>query len=69
VIVHNSDLDSGTALLTFNEVGKHLGISLRQVQRLVRAGGLPAVTIGQRNKRVRRADLIEYLSNLPAVAS
>jgi excisionase family DNA binding protein len=60
----SSDLESGPALLTFNEVGRHLGVSLSQVQRLVRAGDLPVVTIGRRNTRIRRADLLEYIENL-----
>ncbi len=67
--MHDSDLESGPALLTFNEAGKHLGVSLSQVQRLVRAGDLPAVTVGERSRRIRRADLITYLANLPAVPS
>ena len=38
---------SETLLWTFQETARQLGVSVRTVQRLVKAGGLPQVTMGR----------------------
>jgi excisionase family DNA binding protein len=50
----------------FRAAGDLLGVSDRSVRRLVRAGELTAVPIGG-CKRIRVADLKNYLAGLPAV--
>jgi excisionase family DNA binding protein len=64
-----NDLLSGPALLTYTQVAEHLGISLSKVRRLIRAGDLTAVNVGERNPRVRRADLAAYIADLAPRAS
>jgi excisionase family DNA binding protein len=51
-------------LLTFGEVAAQLGVSEEKVKSLVREGELPAVTVGVRSRRVRRADLLTYVQGL-----
>lgn len=50
----------------YRSAGDLLGVSDRSVRRLVRAGELTAVPIGG-CKRIRVADLQNYLAGLPAV--
>ena len=38
---------SETLLWTFQETARQLGVSVRTVQRLVKAGGLPEATMGR----------------------
>jgi excisionase family DNA binding protein len=59
--LHPGDLP---VLLTYPEVSRHLGVSLSQVKRLVRGGSLPAVTVGKGSRRIRRADLLQYVDSL-----
>jgi excisionase family DNA binding protein len=49
-------------LLTTKEVADELRISQRQVYALIREGTLPAVDLGHRTKRVRRAALDAYVT-------
>lgn len=63
------DLASGPALLTYAQVGEHLGVSLSKVKRMIRAGELTAVNVGERNPRVRRSDLAAYIASLAPRAS
>jgi prophage regulatory protein len=58
------DLSTGPALLTYGEVAEQLGVSLSKVKTLVRCGDLPAVDVGERNRRVRRAELIDFIERL-----
>jgi prophage regulatory protein len=67
--VPRNDLSSGPALLTYGQVAEQLGVSVSKVKTLVRRGDLPAVDVGERNRRIRRADLIDYIERLPARAS
>lgn len=55
------------ALLTYQQVGEQLGISLSKIQTLVKDGGLPAVNVGERSHRVRRTDLAAYVETLTPV--
>jgi len=48
-------------LMSFDEVGHHIGRSRSHVERLVAGGRLPAVTVGRRGRRVRRADLVKLI--------
>jgi excisionase family DNA binding protein len=43
--------------LTTEEVGQELGVSDATIRRWIRDGRLPAIRVGQRSYRVRRADL------------
>jgi excisionase family DNA binding protein len=49
-------------LLMVADVARTLSLSKPRVYELVRNGDLPAVTIGQRQLRVRQRDLDRYLS-------
>lgn len=53
-------------LLTVAETALALGVSARQVWRLVATGALPAVKLGRRSTRIRSADLERYLASLPS---
>ncbi len=48
--------------LTFAQAGESLGVSERQVRRLVAAGELRAVTIGDRTRRIPAGELSDYLA-------
>ena len=52
---------NGQELLTVPEVAKALKVSLPRAYELAR-NGLPSVKVGQRQVRVRRADLEAYLA-------
>jgi putative molybdopterin biosynthesis protein len=54
-----------TALLTINEVGRLLKVSRWTVYKLVRAGDLHAVKVGER-LRFRVSDVERYLDREPA---
>ncbi len=62
------DLPSGPALLTYGQAAEQLGVSVSKVKTLIRRGDLPAVDVGERNRRIRRADLISYIDNLSAAS-
>ena len=62
--MRDRDLAGGPELLTYSQAAAQLGVSLSQVQRLVRAGDLPAVTVGKVSRRIRRTDLADYIASL-----
>ena len=49
------------ALLTADQVAKKLGVKRGRVYELLRSGDIPPVKIGQRQVRVSRRDLNEYV--------
>jgi excisionase family DNA binding protein len=51
-------------LLTYAQVGDELGVSADTVKNLVRRGDLYAVTIGEKLRRVTRAELERFVVNL-----
>jgi excisionase family DNA binding protein len=51
-------------LLDLDEVALALRVSGRSAERLIASGDLPSVTIG-RSRRVRGADLEQYIEQLP----
>jgi excisionase family DNA binding protein len=51
------------------EVAKVLGLSEASVWRLVWAGELPSIRLGERSVRVPRAGLADYLANRPAAVA
>ncbi len=62
-------LEDLPALLTYGQVAGQLGVSVSKVKKLVYAGDLPAVDVGERNRRIRRADLAAYIDSLTPRAS
>ena len=54
---------SATMLLTVEETAAQLRIARRRVFEMIRDGSLPSVKIG-RSRRIRSADLAEYVANL-----
>ena len=52
-----------TMLLTVEETAAQLRIARRRVFEMIRDGSLPSVKIG-RSRRIRSADLAEYVANL-----
>jgi excisionase family DNA binding protein len=58
-------LRSGSDLLSVNELARHLGISKWTVYRLVHAGEIRAVRVGER-LRFRPGDIERYLEKEPA---
>jgi len=54
--------NESSLLLTYDDVASELKVSARTVARLVGDGKLPSVTVGARSRRIRRADLEEYVS-------
>ncbi len=58
------------ALLTYQQAADQLSISFSKIKTLVRSGKLAAVDVGERNPRIRQADLADYIGNLtPKVTS
>lgn len=54
---------SNGLLLTLDEVAAELRVNISTVQRMVRAGELPTVKVGERRLvRVRRSDLEAFVS-------
>lgn len=54
--------DAGVPMaVDFTEAGRLLSVSTSTVRRLVKAGDLAAVDIGQRGRRIARAELVRYL--------
>jgi len=51
------------------EVAKVLGLSEASVWRLVWAGELPSIRLGERSVRVPRAGLADYLARRPAAVT
>lgn len=49
-------------VLTYPEAAEYLRLSLSTVKNLVQRGDLPAITLGFRNRRIRRVDLDEYIA-------
>jgi excisionase family DNA binding protein len=59
-----SAIASFEPLLTFAQAAHFLGVSLRQVRRLVDCGKLPMVRVSTRAPRIRRCDLQSYLESV-----
>jgi excisionase family DNA binding protein len=55
-------------LLTMPHVARLLKVSVGRAYELHRSGELPSVTLGERQVRVRRRDLIEYLQKRRTLA-
>ena len=52
-------------LLRVSDVAERLGVSTRQIWRLVATFGLPEpITVGRRSKRWRPADIESYIKSL-----
>jgi excisionase family DNA binding protein len=51
-------------LVDVSEAAEMLGVSSRQVERLVASGALPSVKVGA-SRRIRRADLEAFVASLP----
>lgn len=51
-------------LLTTDQAAKVLAVSESTVRRLIDAGQLDAVTVGERSRRIRRSDLETYVAHL-----
>ena len=58
--VGNSPID---ALLTLKQVSSFLGVSTRQVYRLIAEGKIPVLKVGKRSPRVRPSDIEKYLES------
>lgn len=50
-------------MLSLRETAEFLGLSMSTVHRLIREGELPAIRIGKRMWKFRRADLDAYLED------
>ena len=63
--------DSNTRLLTAKSVGERTDLSTRAVYRLVDAGILPVIRIGEKQGgiRIRERDLLAWLDGAEAVAA
>ncbi|MDP8931101.1 MAG: helix-turn-helix domain-containing protein [Actinomycetota bacterium] len=61
--VAGSENGGESLLVTVEEAGRMLSVSSRTVKRMVSDGRLPSVLVGGA-RRVRRADLDEYVRNL-----
>ena len=53
-----------TGLLTYAQVGEQLGVGVDCVRALVARGQLRSVPVGERYRRVTRAELDRYITNL-----
>lgn len=69
------DLDPGCngrpptkLLLTYAEVGELLGVSKDTVRNIVRNGQLYSVVVGKSSRRITRAELDRYVTNLDRAA-
>ena len=51
-------------LLTLGETAKFMGISLRQLRRLVDLGRVRCVSVSERCPRIRQTDLLAYLDSV-----
>lgn len=51
-------------LLTFDETADLLGVGVNTVRNLVNAGQLVAVPVGRRYRRITRAEVERYVTNL-----
>jgi excisionase family DNA binding protein len=60
-----STTDGGTVerLLTFGQAAEFLGISLRQLRRLVDGGRIPFVRVSERTPRIRASDIQSFVSS------
>jgi excisionase family DNA binding protein len=56
-------------LLRYREAAAELHVSVRTLQRYIDAGRIPVVTMSPRTKRVRRADLREFIHQGLAIGS
>jgi excisionase family DNA binding protein len=57
----NSPGERNTQLLTSTQVALHLGVSTRQVTRMVQRGELPALRIGPRTLRFVLVEVVDAL--------
>jgi excisionase family DNA binding protein len=53
-------------LLTADQVAKNLGLGRARTYELIRAGDIPSLKIGQRQVRVSRRDLTQYVQQARA---
>jgi excisionase family DNA binding protein len=49
-------------LLTFDQAARFLGISLRQLRRLVDGGRIPFVRVSKRTPRIRTSDIKSFVA-------
>lgn len=55
-------------LLTFDQAGEVLGVSRRTIDRLVERGELPAISVGERSRRIPTAAIDAYCVPLGQLA-
>jgi excisionase family DNA binding protein len=51
-------------LLSVEETARRLGVSIRQVYRLIAEGVLRTVTVGRRSTRIPESEVVAYIEKL-----
>jgi excisionase family DNA binding protein len=59
-----AEVEEREVLLRLDTVARRMGISSRQVRNLILCGKLPGVRLSERNLRVKRGDLEDYLQKI-----
>jgi excisionase family DNA binding protein len=55
---------SPETLLPLREVARRIGVSIRQVYRLIAEGVLRTVPVGRRSTRIPESEVVEYIEKL-----